>query len=163
MHGFCPLKIKITQFPGGFRLEGQSHELRMCGPKLIFQDLTRLKKAAASGRGGHRGKRRNSGRQKKKTISDLKRCKREWFQNLQRSFLENNIFQSWLTTKFEAEDYFCQWVIFMIIFMTLSRRQAKDESEAKVRRGLISVICFVLVSICFFFSFQCWLSIKTYS
>ena len=39
----------------------------------------------------------------------------------------------------------------MIIFMTLSRRQAKNESKAKVRRGLISVICFVLVSICFFF------------
>ena len=56
--------------------------------------------AAASGRGGHGGKRRNSGR--KKTISDLKQCKREWFKNLQRTFLENNIFQSWLTAKFEA-------------------------------------------------------------
>ena len=42
--------------------------------------------AAASGRGGHGGKRRNSGR--KKTISDLKQCKREWFKNLQRTFLE---------------------------------------------------------------------------
>ena len=36
----------------------------------------------------------------RKTISDLKRCKREWFKNLQRPFLENNIFQSWLTVKF---------------------------------------------------------------
>ena len=43
--------------------------------------------AAASGRGGHGGKRRNSGR-KKKTISDRKQCKREWFKNLQRTFLE---------------------------------------------------------------------------
>ena len=42
--------------------------------------------AAASGRGGHGGKRRNSGR--KKTISDLKQCKKEWFKNLQRTFLE---------------------------------------------------------------------------
>ena len=42
--------------------------------------------AAASGRGGRGGKRRNSGR--KKTISDLKQCKREWFKNLQRTFLE---------------------------------------------------------------------------
>ena len=38
--------------------------------------------AAASGRGGWR----NSGRKKK--ISDLKQCKREWFKNLQRTFLE---------------------------------------------------------------------------
>ena len=44
------------------------------------------KMAAASGRGGHGGKRRNSGR--KKTISDLKQCKKEWFKNLQRTFLE---------------------------------------------------------------------------
>ena len=44
--------------------------------------------AAASGGGGHGGKRRNSGRKKKKTISDLKKCKREWSKNLQRTFLE---------------------------------------------------------------------------
>ena len=56
--------------------------------------------AAASGRGGHGGKRRNSGR--KKTISDLKQCKKEWFKNPQRTFLENNIFQSWLTAKLEV-------------------------------------------------------------
>ena len=42
--------------------------------------------AAANGRCGHGSKRRNSGR--KKTISDLKQCKREWFKNLQRTFLE---------------------------------------------------------------------------
>ena len=36
-----------------------------------------------------------------------------------------------------VKDYFCQWVIFMIIFMTLARRQAKDESEAKVRQCLL--------------------------
>ena len=123
-------------------------------------------------------------------------CKREWFKNLQRPFLENNIFQSWLTVKFGAgcecssdsdlaarslsleyrkgktyvslpddltvKDYFYQWVIFMIIFMTLARRQAKDEIEAKVRRCLL---CFsdVYVS-CWlafvFFPFQCWLSKK---
>ena len=28
----------------------------------------------------------------KKTISDLKQCKREWFKNPQSTFLENNIF-----------------------------------------------------------------------
>ena len=56
--------------------------------------------ADASGGGGHGGKRRNSGR--KKTISDLKQYKREWFKNRQRIFLENNIIQSWLGAKFEA-------------------------------------------------------------
>ena len=50
-------------------------------------------------RAGYGSKRRNSGR--KKTISDLKQCKREWFNNFQRTFLENNMLQSWLTAKFE--------------------------------------------------------------
>ena len=70
------------------KVKGQSHELCMCGPKLkTFKiDPAKKKMAAARGRGGHGGKRRNSGR--KKTISDLKQCKREWFKNLQRTLLE---------------------------------------------------------------------------
>ena len=53
-------------------LKGQSRELRMCEPNILqeISRLTQLKKmAAASGFGGHDGKRRNSGG--KKTISEL--------------------------------------------------------------------------------------------
>ena len=69
------------------KVKGQSHELCMCGPKLkTFKiDPAKKKMAAARGRGGHGGKRRNSGR--KKTISYLKQCKRESFKNPQRTFL----------------------------------------------------------------------------
>ena len=55
--------------------------------------------AAASGRGSHGSKLRNSG--SKRTISDLKQYKREWCKT-ERIFLENNIFQSWLGVKLQA-------------------------------------------------------------
>ena len=29
VQGFCPLKIKITQFPDGFRLNGYLHQLKI--------------------------------------------------------------------------------------------------------------------------------------
>ena len=67
----------------------------------IFQDWPGQKNmVAASGLGGHGGRRRNSGR--KKSIPDLKQYKRDWFKNRQRIFLKNNIFRSWLSAKYEA-------------------------------------------------------------
>ena len=81
-----------------FSLKGQSHELRMSGPKLktwkILQNVSRLTRLKKDGgckwQRRHGGKRRDSGR--KKTISDLKKCKREWFKNPQSTLHENNIF-----------------------------------------------------------------------
>ena len=55
--------------------------------------------ASTSG-GGHGGKRRNSDR--KRTISDLKKCKKDWFKTHKRICLKDRIFQSWLRVKFEA-------------------------------------------------------------
>ena len=31
LHGFCQLKIKITQFPGGFRLKLENGQFGACG------------------------------------------------------------------------------------------------------------------------------------
>ena len=36
VQGFCPLKIKITQFPGGFRLNPLSSNINMCNLLTIF-------------------------------------------------------------------------------------------------------------------------------
>ena len=49
---------------------------------------------------GHGGKRSNSGL--KRTISDLKQCKKDWFKRHKRIFLKDKIFQSWLGVKLEA-------------------------------------------------------------
>ena len=49
---------------------------------------------------GHGNKQRNSGH--KKTISELKQYKLQWFKNRRRIFGEKNIFQSWLGAKYEA-------------------------------------------------------------
>ena len=45
-------------------------------------------------------KRYNSGR--KRTISDVKHYKRDWFKRHKRVFLEHKIFQSWLGVKLET-------------------------------------------------------------
>ena len=50
--------------------------------------------------GGHGGKQRNS--YHKKTISDLKQYKLQWFKDQRRIFHQKNIFQSWLAAKHEA-------------------------------------------------------------
>ena len=36
VQGFCPLKIKITQFPGGFRLNPLSSNINMCNLLTVF-------------------------------------------------------------------------------------------------------------------------------
>ena len=45
-------------------------------------------------------KRYNSGR--KRTISDVKQYRRDWFKRHKRVFLEDKIFQSWLGVKLET-------------------------------------------------------------
>ena len=147
--------------------------------------------AAASGRCGHGGKRRNSGR--KKTISDLKQCKREWFKNLQRTFLEIIYFSRGLQRNsrqdvnvlvtaisrhvrhllnigegkscfslpddLTVKDYFVNESYLWHLHENRQKMKVKPRCDDAY---YVSVICFVFVSIVFFFSFECWLSIKTY-
>ena len=150
--------------------------------------------AAASGRGGHGGKRKNSGR--KKTISDLKQCKREWFRNLQRTFLEIIYFSRGLQRNLRQDvnvlvtaisrhvchllnigegkscfslpddltvkDYFVNESYLWSYLWHLHEDRQKTKVQPRCDDAYyVSVICFVWVSI-FFFSFECWLSIKTY-
>ena len=42
VQGFCPLKIKITQFPGGFRLSMYSHVLVWCEHSLKWRVTYRI-------------------------------------------------------------------------------------------------------------------------
>ena len=70
------------------KVKGQSHELCMCGPKLKTFKIDPAKKrwrlqVAEAAMAVNEGT-----RVAKKTISDVKQCKREWFKNLQRTFLE---------------------------------------------------------------------------
>ena len=140
----------------------------MCGPKLKTEffkiDLAKKRwrlQVAEAAMAVNEGT-----RVAKKTISDLKQCKREWFENLQRTFLEIiyfsrslqrisrqgvNVLVTAILRHFRhllnigegkscfslpddltVKDYFVN-ESYLCIFMTLTRRQAKDESEAKVR------------------------------
>ena len=165
----------------------------MCGPKLKtwLQDWPGWKKmAAASGRGSQR----NSGR--KKTISDLKQCKREWFKNFQRTFLEIIYFSRGLQRNLRQDvnvlvtaisrhfchllnigegkscfslpddltvkDYFVNESYLWLYLWHLHEDRQKTKVKPRCNDAYyVSVICFVLVSICCcFFSFECWLSIK---
>ena len=136
--------------------------------------------AAASGRCGHGGKRRNSGR--KKTISDLKQCKREWFTNLQRPFLEIIYFSRGLQRNsrqdvnvlvtaisrhvrhllnigegkscfslpddLTVKDYFVNESYLWHLHENRQKMKVKPRCDDAY---YVSVICFVLVSIVFFF------------
>lgn len=86
-------------------LKGKSHELHICEPKHNSAEFFKI--ALAKTRWWLQlvepamvVKRYNSDR--KRTISDVKQYRRDWFKRHKRVFLEDKIFQSWLGVKLET-------------------------------------------------------------
>ena len=104
---FCTYNLRnsLNSFGTGTHvvLKGKSHELHICEPKHILQNFSRLAKARWRLQLVEPAlvvKRYNSGR--KRTISDAKQHKRDWFKRHERVFLEDKISQSWLGVKLET-------------------------------------------------------------
>ena len=80
----------------------QSRESNLKRLGWIFQVwVAKSKMASTSGDGGHGGKRRNSGR-KKIRFNTPTRARKEWWKCHKRIYLEENIFKTWLESKFVA-------------------------------------------------------------